>query len=320
MWLVLASLFGRNPLISNPSMPYVGFMLLAHLFVPAAPYGSVLARGRLDPDGRWLFPRGVFLAAWVVLALSYSYSGYTKLLSPSWVAGDNIAYVLQNPLARPWLLRDFLLWIPPIFLTVLTWTVLCVELAFAPVALWSRARPWIWLAMLSIQFGFLFLLNFADLTIGMLLFHLFTFNPAWIPARRFNPGDVLYYDGGCAMCHGFVRFLLAEERTTTLKYAPLQGAHFRATIPESMRQGLPDSLILRTDDETLHVRSDAVIGVMKVLGGLWTVSAQALRLVPRSLRDAAYDVIGALRYRVFGRAPGECPIVTPDLRSRVAVD
>jgi len=320
MWLVLASLFGRNPLILNPSMPYVGFMLLAHILVPAAPYGSVSARGRGEPGANWALPPAVFLSAWVVLALSYSYSGYTKLLSPSWVAGDNIGFVLQNPLARSWIARDSLLWLPPIFLTVLTWTVLYVELLFAPAALFARARPWIWLTMLVIQVGFLFLLNFADLTVGMLLFHLLTFNPAWIPARSFKPGEVLYYDGGCALCHGFVRFCLAEERTETLRYAPLQGAHFRAAVPAAMRGGLPDSLILRTAEGTLHVRSGAVIGVLERFGGLWTALAALLRHVPRPLRDAAYDGAGALRYRMFGRALDACPVMRPELRSRVIVD
>src|SRR5258706_15897189 len=50
MWVVLASLFCRNPLIANPSLPYVGFMLLAHLFVPASPYGSLAARNLADPN------------------------------------------------------------------------------------------------------------------------------------------------------------------------------------------------------------------------------------------------------------------------------
>ncbi len=320
VFLVLASLFGRNPLIANPSLPYVGFMLLAHLFVPSAPYGAAAALGRTDPDAGWSLPRPVFLAAWVVLALSYTYSGYTKLLSPSWVAGDNIAFVLQNPLAREWLLRDFFLWLPPIFLTLLTWTVLCVELLFAPIALWPRARPWAWLAMLVIQFGFLFLLNFADLTIAMLLFHLFTFDPAWIPARQFKRGEVLYYDGNCAMCHGFVRFLLAEERSATLHYAPLQGTHFETNVPESQRAGLPDSLIFRTEDGTLHLRSSAVIQILQKLGGLWLVAGWLLRIVPRPLRDRAYDIVGAVRYRIFGRAPDVCPIVTPRLRTRIVVD
>ena len=320
MWLVLASLFVRNPLIANPSMPYVGFMLLAHLFVPRAPYGSAAARERVDPDGGWLMPRSVFLAAWVVLALSYTYSGYTKLLSPSWVAGDNIAFVLQNPLARPWLLRDFLLWLPPIFLTLLTWTVLYVELLFAPIALWSRARPWVWLAMFVIQFGFLFLLNFADLTTGMLLFHLFTFNPSWIPARAFARGEVLYYDGSCAMCHGFVRFLLAEERTGTLRYAPLQSAGFAASVPERVRASLPDSLVLRTTDGTLYLRSDAVVQVLSSMGGFWTALGMVLRLVPRPLRDLAYDALGGMRYRLFGRTSEACPLMPPHLRQRMLAD
>lgn len=320
MLMVLAGLYGRNPLIANPSLPYVGFMLLAHLFVPAAPYGSTSARGRNDPDGGWSLPRPVFLAAWVVLGLSYTYSGYTKLLSPSWVAGDNIAFVLENPLARAWILRDFFLWLPPIFLTLLTWTVLYVELFFAPIALFRQARPWAWLAMFVIQFGFLFLLNFADLTVGMLLFHLLTFDPAWIRARDFGRGEVLYYDGNCAMCHGFVRFLLAEERSGTLRYAPLQGGHFRANVPESVKAGLPDSLILRTADGTLHMRSNAVIAVMRNLGGLWCALSWLLWVVPRPLRDIAYDVIGAMRYRVFGRSPEACPLITPQLHKRMVLD
>lgn len=320
VWLVLASVFVRNPLIANPSMPYVGFMLIAHLFVPAAPYGSVAARNRVDPDGGWAQPRAVFLAAWVVLAVSYTYSGYTKLLSPSWVAGDNIAFVLQNPLARPWLLRDFFLGLPPIFLTLLTWTVLYVELLFAPIALSSRARPWVWLAMLVIQFGFLFLLNFADLTTGMLLFHLWTFDPAWLPGRRFSRGEVLYYDGTCAMCHGFVRFLLAEERSGTLRFAPLQSADFIARVPESVRASLPDSLVLRASDGTLYLRSDAVVRVMKCMGGVWSALATLLSLLPRPLRDLGYDAVGGMRYRIFGRASQACPLMPPHLRARVLTD
>jgi predicted DCC family thiol-disulfide oxidoreductase YuxK len=174
--------------------------------------------------------------------------------------------------------------------------------------------------MLVIQFGFLFLLNFADLTTGMLLFHLFTFDPAWIPARPFKRSEVLYYDGNCAMCHGFVRFLLAEERTGTLRYAPLQGAHYQTSVSESLRTGLPDSLILRTEQGTLHLRSDAVIQILGNLGGLWSAAARLLRFVPRPLRDGAYDAIGALRYRVFGRARDACPLITPQLRKRMVVD
>ena len=53
LWYIWACLFGRNPLISNPSLPFVGWMLVAHAFLPQAPYGSWSAHGRPDPGGNW---------------------------------------------------------------------------------------------------------------------------------------------------------------------------------------------------------------------------------------------------------------------------
>lgn len=175
---VLACLFGRNPLIANPALPYVGWMLLLHACVPAAP--------RSADDGAWQLPRELWIAAWVVLALSYSYSGFTKLLSPSWVSGDTVSYVLDNPLARDWFVTDLFRLLDaqaPWLIKGLTWIILYVELLFAPLALSSRLRPWLWGIMLVVQFGFLTLLNFADLTFPMLLVHLLTFDPRWLPQR-----------------------------------------------------------------------------------------------------------------------------------------
>src|SRR5262249_56880701 len=52
LWYTLACLFGRNPLIANPGLPYVGLLLLAHACLPRAPYCSVELRGRLYPPRR----------------------------------------------------------------------------------------------------------------------------------------------------------------------------------------------------------------------------------------------------------------------------
>ena len=34
IWFILACYFARNPLIANPALPYLGWMLLAHAFMP----------------------------------------------------------------------------------------------------------------------------------------------------------------------------------------------------------------------------------------------------------------------------------------------
>lgn len=316
MWYVLACLFGRNPLIANPALPYVGWMLLAHLFVPSAPYGSLAARGRADPAGQWRFPREVFLAGWIVLALSYSYSGYTKLLSPSWVDGHTLAYVLQNPLARDYFLRDFILWLPSWIPQLVTWFILWIEFLFGPLALVRGLRPWLWGGMLFVQFGFAFLLNFADLTIPMLLFHFFTFDPAWTRPKAATGDETIYYDGHCGLCHRVVRFVLAEDRSRAFTLGPLQGVAFAAALAPERRAALPDSFVVHAADGALLLRSTAAAHILERLGGIWRVAGWLLRAVPPAIRDAAYDTVGRRRHRLFARPDALCPLTPAHLRER----
>ena len=50
LWYVWACLSVSGPLISNLDLPIVGLLLLTHAVLPARPFGSWDARGRLDPD------------------------------------------------------------------------------------------------------------------------------------------------------------------------------------------------------------------------------------------------------------------------------
>ncbi len=306
MLLVLISVFTRNPLIANPAMPYVGFMLLTHLAVPRAPYGSLEALGRADPAGGWHLPRAVFTAGVVVLAVSYSYSGLTKLWSETWVAGDTIRLVLQNPLARDWVLRDVFLAAPEALLQVLTWFVLYVELLFAPLYLIKRLRPWLWGAMLAVQLGFLLLLRFPDLTLPMLLFHLFTFDPRWVARRQASAR--LRYDGECGVCHLAVRFAIAET-ATDLTFRPMQADGVDVTQVATWEI---------VEGERTYIKTDAFVRLLQYSGGLWGVAAAVLYAVPRALRDGAYDALARVRRRLAPRPPELCPLVSPELRRRFA--
>ncbi len=317
LWYLWACLFGRNPLIANPSLPYVGFLLIAHALLPAAPFGSLGARGRVDPDGGWRMPRGIFLAAWVALAVGYTYSGWTKLISPSWIDGSAIARVLDNPLARPGFLRDALSALPEGLLQGMTWGSLATELAFAPLALIRGLRPFVWAVLLSMHLGLIALIDFADLSLGMVLAHAFTFDPAWIPARAGAAGRV-FYDGSCGLCHRFVRFVLAEDRAgNAFRFAPLQGETFAAAVPAAERARLPDSVVVVTHDGRTLVRSAAAIHVLDRLGGLWRAFALLVRAVPRPVRDAGYDAIAGVRKRMFAKPDGACPLAPRVLAERL---
>lgn len=306
--LVLGWLFQRNPLIANPSLPLVGWLLVLHAFVPSRPYGS-LAGARHGVAPEWRLPRHLWLAAWVMLALAYTHSGWTKLASPSWVDGDTIRLVLRNPLARDHALREWMLATPAWVLQALTWTVLYVKLLFAPLVLSRRLRPWLWLAMLGAQLGFLVFLDFADLTFPMLLVHLLTFDPRWLARLETTRPALLLFDGGCAFCHATVRLAHHEDAAGRLHFAPLGGSTARARLAGHALPGDGDSIVLLDADGRVQRKSRAVIGVLERLGGLWLVGAVALRALPRAVADAGYDLVGRWRYRLAGRVvEGTCPV------------
>lgn len=311
IWYIWACLYGRNPLIGNPSLPFIGWMLLAYALIP-----SVSARKGAAGEGiKWRMPTDIYAAAWILMAVAYTYSGYCKLISPSWIDGTALHHVLSNPLARDTMVRTFLLALPAWWLKAATLAALSLELAFAPLAIFRRLRPVLWLSMAGLHLGLLVLVNFSDLTIGMLLLHCFTFDPAWIPSPK-PVGQTIFYDGHCGLCHGFVRFVLSEDQSAKpFSFAPLQGEQIKRAIADRVYSTLPNSVVVVDESKNVLTRSTAVIYVLRRLGGLWLVFASFLSLVPRALRDVAYDAIASVR-RSFGATEQVCPLVPGPLRTR----
>ena len=137
---------------------------------------------------------------------------------------------------------------------------------------------------------------------------------------RQNP-KCFFMMGTAPLCHHSVKFVLKHDRSGKLfRFAPLQGPTFRgaraATLDRRKRAQLPDSVVVLTNEGALLVRSDAFLHVLRRLGGGWRTLASVISVIPRPLRDAAYDFIARVRYRVFGTREDSCPVMAPDLRAR----
>jgi predicted DCC family thiol-disulfide oxidoreductase YuxK len=136
-----------------------------------------------------------------------------------------------------------------------------------------------------------------------------------VPDRR-QP-ELLFYDGTCGLCHRAVRLVLAFDPTgTAFRFAPLQGPTFASMVPESRRAGLPDSLVVRTREGALLVRSTALRHVANRLGGLWRLLSALAGLLPPLILDAAYDAVASRRRRCFAPPGDSCPLGSPDARAR----
>lgn len=129
---------------------------------------------------------------------------------------------------------------------------------------------------------------------------------------------VLLYDGLCGFCNGAVQFVLKRDRRGTLRFAALQGDYARDVMARHPEIAGVDSLILvepaTTGDERVYVRSAGALRTARYLDGPWRLT-RALVVIPRPVRDWAYDLFARWRYRLFGRYDS-CPIPSPEQRAR----
>ncbi|MBL8760978.1 MAG: DUF393 domain-containing protein [Phycisphaerae bacterium] len=124
---------------------------------------------------------------------------------------------------------------------------------------------------------------------------------------------VLFYDGGCGLCTGSVRWFLGRDRHARLMFAPLQGSTYEGIRDAAKPTGLDTIVFL--DSSGLHQRSTAVLRAMLALGGLWSILGWAGLLVPRPIRDAVYCFIANRRVAWFGVADA-CALPTPEQAAR----
>jgi predicted DCC family thiol-disulfide oxidoreductase YuxK len=131
---------------------------------------------------------------------------------------------------------------------------------------------------------------------------------------------ILLYDGVCGPCNRFVQFVLRRDRNAVFRFASLRSA-FAATIlaRHAASPSDLDTLYVVVDhelpDEYLLSRSGAAIFVLKQLPGAWPLLAFLMQLVPKFLRDPAYNVVARNRYRLFGRSE-VCAVSSEQDRSR----
>lgn len=114
------------------------------------------------------------------------------------------------------------------------------------------------------------------------------------------PEHLLLFDGVCNLCNGLVQFIIRHDRRKRFTFAPLQSAAGQRILSQLGAGPAPfDSLVYRRRGRIL-LCSTAALNVARDLGGAWSL-AYALIILPRFLRDAAYDLVARRRYRWFGR-------------------
>lgn len=136
-----------------------------------------------------------------------------------------------------------------------------------------------------------------------------------VPATGSAPAEtcVVFFDGVCGFCNAWVDFLMRRDSHKRLLFAPLQGETARQQLTAADVENL-HSLVVTTPDGCFR-KTAAVVRIGWTLGGVWSVLASLLWLIPRPVRDVGYNVIARNRYRLFGKKE-TCRLPTAEERAR----
>lgn len=127
-----------------------------------------------------------------------------------------------------------------------------------------------------------------------------------------NP--VIVFDGVCALCNRWVRFLLRFDRKERYRFAAMQGERGSALLRAYGLDPQDPASFLLLDAQGAWTDTDAILRVLAGLGGAWRLSG-VMRMVPRRWRDATYRALARNRYRWFGRHDA-CHLPAPEQAAR----
>jgi predicted DCC family thiol-disulfide oxidoreductase YuxK/uncharacterized membrane protein YphA (DoxX/SURF4 family) len=134
-------------------------------------------------------------------------------------------------------------------------------------------------------------------------------------ARPLPGRSVVLFDGMCALCDGWVDFILRHDRDSIFRFSALQSEAGRAILKRiDPQEELGGGSIVLVEDEQVYCRSTAILRILRGLG-LPFSPAYAAIAIPRTLRDYFYNVVAVHRLRWFGERE-TCRIPTPGELSR----
>jgi predicted DCC family thiol-disulfide oxidoreductase YuxK len=114
-----------------------------------------------------------------------------------------------------------------------------------------------------------------------------------------NPKHIVFFDGVCHLCNGFVDQLITRDGQKKFLFAPLQGETAKRELPRQDLQNL-DTVIVKKNNGELLFRSEAVLFCLSEIGGPWG-AMRFFKIIPRGLRDRIYSLVAKNRNSWFGQ-------------------
>nr|MBA2405280.1 DUF393 domain-containing protein [Bdellovibrionales bacterium] len=109
---------------------------------------------------------------------------------------------------------------------------------------------------------------------------------------------VIFFDGHCGLCNGFVDFMMKIDQQGRFKFSPLQSEFAKSQLTPADVENL-DSVVVLIDGKKYR-KAEGVFKALASLGGAWKTT-NALTFIPSKILNFGYDMVAKNRYRIFGK-------------------
>jgi predicted DCC family thiol-disulfide oxidoreductase YuxK len=111
---------------------------------------------------------------------------------------------------------------------------------------------------------------------------------------------IIFFDGDCNLCDVFVSTLFKIDKKHLFLFAPLNSKTAKSLLKNPDLR--PDSVIYYEDGNSYEL-ARAILNIFNRLGGIYSVIAFVMKLIPMFLLDNFYKKIAAKRNRWIGKKP-----------------
>ena len=125
---------------------------------------------------------------------------------------------------------------------------------------------------------------------------------------------IILFDGHCALCSGWVSFVLRHDRLAVFRLLPAQTRLGDALYRHYDLHHEDYETNILIEDGRAYLKSESAIRMLERLGAPWS-AARFGRLIPAALRYRLYDIVARNRLRWFGRREA-CLISAPRYEDR----
>ena len=126
--------------------------------------------------------------------------------------------------------------------------------------------------------------------------------------------NVVVFDGVCNLCSRGVRIIIRRDYKNKFLFTPLQSKTGARLLADHGIETEHVKTILLIKDGKAYTKSDAVFEIVSEFKSGWKFLL-IFRIIPRVIRDYAYDVVARNRYRLFGKKD-QCMIPSPDIKAK----